>query len=217
MSSAPRKCVYVLATPGYAPEMCSITLPNIQRFAERIGADFRIISERKFPSFPVNYERVQIYELGKEYDWNINIDADIVIGDKLVDPCERIKTNQVGIVMRFILDEFIDTAGNRFFERDKRNIGIVDTMVVTSRLTHDLWEPLPGEFESYTRYFRDGVTRRISEYCLSQNFAKYGHRYHGLYITGEPIHHINYTSCNKDDCVGLALDKLREWEGKATA
>jgi hypothetical protein len=196
--------------------MCSITLPTIRRFAERVGADFKIISERKFPSFPVNYERLQIYELGRDYDWNINIDADIVIGDELVDPCERLTESHVGLVMLFDLDDYIDTTGNKYFQRDGRKIGIVDTLVVTSRLTHDLWEPLTGEFESYTPFFRDGVTRRISEYCLSQNVAKYGLRYSGLYKTGEPIFHIDYTSSNKDDCAELALDKLREWGCKTT-
>lgn len=191
--------------------MCSITIPNLARFAERIGADFKVISERKFPSFPVNYERLQIYELGRDYDWNINIDADIVIGDSLPDPCERTTPSTVGIVMAFELSSFIDTTGNRFFARDGRNLGIVDTLTVTSKLTHDLWEPLEGEFESYANLFKDGVTRRISEFCISQNLAKYGHPYQGLYRPMEQIYHINYTSLNKDDCATLALNKLREW------
>lgn len=206
-----KKCVYVLATPDYAPEMCSVTIPTIRRFAERIRADFKIISERRFPSFPINYERVQIYELGREYDWNINIDADIVIGDSLADPCERIHPKTVGVVMGFDLNSFIDTRGNRYFNRDGRNMGIVDTFTVTSKLTHDLWEPLEGEFASYTHLFKDGVTRRISEFCLSQNLAKYGFAYQGLYGQSEQIYHINYTSLNKSDCATLALEKLREW------
>lgn len=216
MVGTPSKCVHVVATPGYAPEMCSITLPTLERFAKRIGADFNIISRRRFPSFPVNYERLQIYELGRGYDWNINIDADVIIGDSLIDPTKRASHTKVGIIMRFYLDKYIDISESRYFQRDRRNIGIVDTFIVTNRLTHDLWEPLPKDFTCYTHLFRDGNTRRISEYCLSLNFAKYGHRFDGLFTLDDQIHHINYTSGDKQDSVALALEKLTNWSKKPT-
>ncbi len=216
MTSFRRKCVHVLATPGYAPEMCSVTIPAIERFAKRIGADFNLITERKFPSFPVNYERLQVYELGRDYDWNLNIDADMVIGESLADPTTRVPPHRVGILMRFWLESFIDISGNRYFQRDQRHIGIVDAFIVTSRLTHDLWEPLEGDFESYKHLFRDGITRRISEYCLSQNFAKYGLNFAAMYNKEDHIYHINYTSDGSQDSRAIALQKLQEWNQGST-
>lgn len=215
MSEKAKKCIYVVATPGYARDMCAITLPTIERYAERIGADFKIISKRKFPSFPINYERIQIYELGQEYDWNINIDADMLIGEDLVDPTERVLPHVVGVVMMFPLERYIDTTESHYFKKDGRYIGVVDAFVVTNKLTHKLWEPLPNDFSDYKHLFLDGNTRRISEYCLSQNVAKYGFGIAGIYKPTERIYHINYTSGQNIDAVKIATDKLNEWKDYA--
>ena len=65
-----RKTVWTLNVgpgPGkrYAPEVCSLTYPLLEGYARKIGADFRIIQERKFPEWPVVYEKLQIHELAK--------------------------------------------------------------------------------------------------------------------------------------------------------
>ena len=205
------KCVHVLATEGYAPELCAITLPTIKASAERIGADFNLITTRKFPSFPVNYERLQIYEAGKSYDWNINIDADMVIGKKLHDITTNAPENLVRIVMKFDATMYFNVENNIYFQRDGRNVGLVDAFIVTSRLTHDLWEPLPGNFEDYLSLFKDGQNRRISEFCLSQNLAKYGLQFRGAFIRSDEIFHVGYTSGSKDDALFVAKAKASEW------
>jgi hypothetical protein len=201
----------VLATEGYAPELCAITLPTIKAYAERIGADFNLITTRKFPSFPVNYERLQIYEAGKSYDWNINIDADMVIGKKLHDITTNAPENLVRIVMKFDATMYFNVENNIYFQRDGRNVGLVDAFIVTSRLTHDLWEPLPGNFEDHLSLFKDDQNRRISEFCLSQNLAKYGLQFGGAFIRSDEIFHVGYTSGSKDDALFVAKAKASEW------
>jgi hypothetical protein len=201
----------VLATEGYAPELCAITLPTIKAYAERIGADFNLITTRKFPSFPVNYERLQIYEAGKSYDWNINIDADMVIGKKLHDITTNAPENLVRIVMKFDATMYFNVENNIYFQRDGRNVGLVDAFIVTSRLTHDLWEPLPGNFEDHLSLFKDDQNRRISEFCLSQNLAKYGLQFGGAFIRSDEIFHVGYTSGSKDEALFVAKAKASEW------
>ena len=203
--------MHVLATEGYAPELCAITLPTIKAYAERIGADFNLITTRKFPSFPVNYERLQIYEAGKSYDWNINIDADMVIGKKLHDITTNAPENLVRIVMKFDATMYFNVENNIYFQRDGRNVGLVDAFIVTSRLTHDLWEPLPGNFEDHLSLFKDDQNRRISEFCLSQNLAKYGLQFGGAFIRSDEIFHVGYTSGSKDDALFVAKAKASEW------
>lgn len=68
-----KKTVFTLNVDGYAPEITALTYPLIEAYAEKIGADFHIISERKFPEWPVTYEKLQIFELAREMgnDWNI--------------------------------------------------------------------------------------------------------------------------------------------------
>jgi len=201
----------VLATPGYAPELCAITLPRLRAYAARMGADFNLIRERKFPDYPVNYERMQVYEAGKGYDWNLNIDADMVIGSHLPDITEMSPAGRVSIVMKYDLSTHFHTTGNIFFERDGRDVGLVDAFVVTSALTHELWKPLPGPFESYKQLFKDSEYRRISEYCLSLNLATYGLHYGGAFVRTDPIFHVGFTSGSVEDAANIARAKLREW------
>lgn len=205
------KCVHVLATEGYAPDLCAITLPTIRAYAERIGADFNLISTRKFPSFPVNYERLQIHEAGKAYDWNINIDADMVIGKQLHDITVNAPENMVRIVMKFDATRYFNVENNIYFQRDGRNVGLVDAFVMTSKLTHDLWEPLSGEFKDYLPIFKDDQARRVSEFCLSQNLARYGLQYGGAFIRTDEIFHVGYTSGSKEDAIFVAKAKASDW------
>jgi hypothetical protein len=205
------KCVHVLATDGYAPALCAITLPTIRDYAKRIGADFNLITTRKFPTFPINYERLQIYEAGKDYDWNITIDADMVIGKGLHDITSNAPENIVRLAMKFDATMHFNVENNIYFQRDGRNVGLVDAFILTSRLTHDLWEPLPGPLEEYLPLFKDGQIRRISEFCLSQNLAKYGLQYGGAFARTDEIFHIGYTSGGEEDALFVARAKASDW------
>ncbi|MEY4700577.1 MAG: hypothetical protein RL326_764 [Pseudomonadota bacterium] len=211
MTSNLKKCIHVLATAGYAPELCGITIPRLRAYASRIGADFNLIQERKFPDYPINYERMQVYDAGKGYDWNINIDADMVVGSQLRDVTDTTPKGQVSIAMKYDLSTHFHTMGNIFFERDGRDVGLVDAFVVTSALTHDLWKPLPGDFVSHKRLFKDTEYRRISEYCLSLNLATYGLHYGGAFVRTDPIFHVGFTSGSVEDAANIARAKLREW------
>jgi hypothetical protein len=211
MGSRASKCVHVLATTGYAPELCAITIPTIKAYAERIGADFNLITERKFPDFPVNYERLQIYEAGKDYEWNFNIDADMVLGKELPDISLDAPKEYVRIVMHFNLTEYFHIADNIYFARDGRQAGIVDAFLMTSNWTHDLWRPLPGTLKDYEPIFKEKNPRRISEYCISQNLAQYGLKFSGAFFRGAQIFHVGYTSGNAEDSIYVARAKAQEW------
>lgn len=211
MAGRVTKCVHVLATEKYAPEICEITIPTIKGFAERIGADFNLINTRKFLDFPVNYERMQIHEAGAGYDWNFNIDADMVIGKQLQDITEIFTPESIRIVMAYEADRFFETKGNVYFERDGRNLGIVDAFILSSKHTHDIWTPLPGTMSDYAHLFKDGHIRRISEYCISQNAARFGIKYGGAFSRTDQIFHIGYTSGDTEDAAYIARAKASDW------
>lgn len=211
MGSRASKCVHVLATKDYAPELCAVTIPTIRAYADKIGADFNLISERKFPDFPVNYERMQIYEAGKGYEWNLNIDADMVLGRGLPDITIDAPKDFVRIVMHFNATEYFNIEGNIFFSRDGRQAGIVDAFLMTSHWTHDIWSPLPGVLKDYERIFKENEPRRISEFCISQNLAKYGLKFTGAFFRGDQIFHVGYTSGNAADAIYVARAKAKEW------
>jgi hypothetical protein len=206
-----KKCVYVVATPGYQPEMCAITLPNLKQYADRLKADFRIITERKFPEWPVVCEKQQIHELGTDYDWNISIDADMLVHPAIDDFTEWHPPTHVGNWWYYDMRHYFDVEQHPYFARDGRFYGIVECLVASSKYTHQLWEPLSGHFDDYKSVFKDHNYWRMGEYCLSHNLAKYGLKISGMLRRGDNMFHINHTSGSVERPEVVARAKLKEW------
>jgi hypothetical protein len=206
-----KKCVYVVATPGWQSAMCDITLPNLKAYADRIRADFRLITERKYPEWPAEYEKHQIHELGRDYDWNISMDADMLVRPDIDDFTSWHPPHYVGNWWFYDIRAVIDVEKDAYFSRDGRYYGLVECLIATSKFTHELWEPLPGKFEDYRPVFKDGYTRRISEYNLSRNLAKYGLKISGIMRKREDFFHINLTTDDIRKPEDVALAKLKEW------
>src|SRR5690606_3221046 len=91
-----RKCLWTVAVNDYYPEVCAITFPFMERYAKKIGADFRVIRERKFNGFRPNFEKFQLFELGHEFDYNILIDADFLISPEFHDVTDTVPLSHVG-------------------------------------------------------------------------------------------------------------------------
>ncbi len=185
-----KKTIYTLninpngSPDGYAPEIRALTYPLIKHYAQKIGADFHEITKRKWPDYPIVYEKLQIYELSKEMqnDWNIYIDSDTLIHPDFMDITNPIPKDTVA-------HNGCDTADNRwrydrFFHRDGRHIGSCNWFTVASDWCIELWHPLddltrdeavhnifPTVNEINTIIETDHL---IDDYTLSRNIAKYG-------------------------------------------
>jgi len=165
-------CIFTIVIDNWFPELCAITLPRIKSWAERIGADFKIISDRKFPEFPLNYERLQIHELGKDYYWNACIDADYVIDpERLENPSQNRDPLKVYSENAMNADYFF--APHPYLLRDGRNDGIADNFVMASWFTHDFWAPLDMSYDQASKYCIRNP-RQVSEFCFTLNVARYG-------------------------------------------
>lgn len=179
-----KKTIFTLNVDGYAPEITELTYPLIKRYADKIGADFYTIKDRKFPGFPPVYEKLQIYELAQkmENDWNIYIDSDALVHPDMMDITNHLHKDMV-------LHNGVDLASNRwkydrYFMRDGRNIGSCNWFTIASDWCIELWKPL----EDIT--FKEAVANispivselntvitpehLIDDYTLSRNIAQYG-------------------------------------------
>jgi len=176
------KTIFTLNINNYSSEITKLTYPYIQIYANKIGAKFHIITERKFLNFPIVYEKLQIYELGKKNDWNIYFDSDVLIHPDLFDITDHISKDTV-------LHWSFDMAGNRwtydkYFLRDGRNIGSCDWFTIASDWCIDLWKPLEISFEEALKNIHPTTLdsslgdikgeHLIDDYTLSRNIAKYG-------------------------------------------
>lgn len=207
-----KKTVWVLNINDYRPDICLHTIPTIENFAKKIGADFKIITDRKFPNFPITMEKMQIYELGKDNDLNILIDADVLISPKLDDISLNVSKTPglVSVMQVFEIPRYFPY--NYIFDRlpvsqtaDGRStkVGPSANFVITSKWSHFLWNP-DVEIPELQDPFR------IDEYIMSVNLAKYGL---DLEIFGNPIHpdihHLAVTSKPIESDIDILLNKKR--------
>ena len=188
-----KKGIFTVVVDNYRPDICEKTLPTIKSYADKIGAEHIIISGRKFPEWPATYEKMQIFELGKNYDFCILIDADMMVASNAPDFTTGILPGYVGVLEAFNADNLFQK--DEYFIKDGRNIGLASNFVITDKETHKLWEPLDMAWEEARK-----KTKRefiIDEYCLSRNLAKYGFKFTGLNYSDEVVwlfHHLGATT-----------------------
>lgn len=174
-------CVHFISIPGQEIKYSSISLPMVREYARRSGATLNLITQRKFPDYPVEYELVQIFESGASFDWNLYVAPGTLLGDKLVDPTTYMDRDCVATHVTYPASMLFDTTGNIYFERNERDLGITDKIVLAHNINHELWEPLEGPFERYAPIIKDGDHHKIGSYVLSHNMAKFGLKLSGLF------------------------------------
>jgi hypothetical protein len=193
-----KKTIYTLCVDDYAPRIRQLTMPLMKNYAEKIGAEFVTITERKRPEWPVTIEKFQVAELAKERgdDWSLFIDADTLISPEFFDPTVHMDKSQVAHNGR-------DFNGIRwqmdpYFMRDGRWHGSCTWFVIASDWTvEDLWA-LPtmtpdevfgvrtSDDKGWHIHPRINITIQehnsgnchrehlIDDYTLSRNIARYG-------------------------------------------
>jgi hypothetical protein len=200
-----KKAVWVLNIDNYRPDITKHTLPNIRAYADKIGADFHIITDRKFPAYPVFYEKLQVWDLGQEYDWNILIDADLLISNQMPD-LTQIASKEPDTVLsyqQFNIANYFKP--NDVFKKlpvsqktDGTGVAIVSpsaNLVVTSKATHILYKPLSLTPEE----IRLNITNpnMVDEYAMATNLAENNLKTKTLLHMGIPnrlVFHAAHTS-----------------------
>ena len=228
----PKKTIYLLNIGDFAPKVTALTYPLIEAYAEKIRANIHIIKERKFPEWPITYEKLQIYQLAQEHqnDWNIYIDSDTLIHPDCPDVTLLVPRDTVAhfgsdfAPVRWHLD--------RFFKRDGRYIGSGNWLAVASDLCFDLWKPLddltpeeaianiqPTVVEKASGMF--DKTHLIDDYALSRNIAKYGLKFVTLrkvlteagFAEGGGFFYHHYL-ISEEDKRGEMMQRLLDWRVK---
>jgi hypothetical protein len=180
-----KKVVYRLNLGNaYAPELTALTYPHLEKWAEKIGAEVYTITERKFPTFDPDIEKLQIFDLSRERgdDWSIYIDSDALVHPELPDITTLIPRDTVA-------HNGADFAGIRwkyddYLRRDGRNIGSCCWLMVASDWCRDMFRPLDDmTFEEAVANITVTIEERhagvtpghlITDYVVSRNIARFG-------------------------------------------
>ena len=223
-----KKVLWTLNINNYEPDICELTYPYLKKYADKIGADFKIITERKFPNMNVTYEKLQVYELGKDNDYNIFIDSDALIHPDFWDITEVMPKNYCFHVNQDFAS--IRWKFDKYFRRDGRHIGACNWFVVSTKKTHKLWQPLElskeeieasinlTNFEKKTIELEPG--HLSDDYALSRNIAKYklNHMVYNEILVKYPLHlsvngewwYHDYSSKSSKK-IETIQNKIKEW------
>lgn len=165
---------------NYNKDITNITYPHMQFYADKIDADFKVITERKFKYQPVNIEKFQLYEMSESYDWTIFVDADALIHPNCPDMGELYGKEYV---IMYGYDFYpIRFKSNNYSRRDKRNIAASTWFTVFSDWNRHLWKPYKNPKEYVNQITLTNIEKNfgylpehiLDDYLVSINIAKYG-------------------------------------------
>ena len=217
-----KKVIHVLNINNFFPELFRITYPTIRAYAEKNGYIINMITERKFPNYPITYEKMQVYEDGKDNQMNVLVDADMLLHPNLPDFETFLSEDAVAFNYGYNISEKYYTNRIKYFVRDGRDVGIATNLVVSSELTHDIWEPLPLTPEQISdlavpndeepNEWNRGWGHYADEFALSYNLAKYGLKYQGVLGSG-PQHDyaIHVGTGDKEKSIRIAKETMVKW------
>ncbi len=156
--------VLSIAIGSLYQEMAGITHQSISRYAAKIGADFKVISEQSH-STP-HWEKFEIYDLLATYDRILYVDTDVLISSDCPDLFQIVPTNRMGA---FDEGAYFDRKYSDYF-----NTGVM----VVPRCCRDIFTR-PGEEQGSIETFfeQDFINDRIHRleeiiYSLSHKFNK---------------------------------------------
>ena len=219
-----RKLIHVVNINDFFPELFALTYPTIRSYAERNGYMINMITERKFPDYPINYEKMQVYEDGKDAEVNILCDADMLIHPEFPEVTEFLKRDSIAFNDNYNISWKYHVDRIRYFMRDGRDVGIATNFVVSSDWTHDVWEPLPLSQKDIEDLAKKEATEGdndptqrgwghyADEFALSYNMAKYGLKYTG--VTWEDWMRpwlVHTGTGDKNEALQMARDTLEKW------
>lgn len=176
------KTLWTLAI-DFPPELTRRTFPLMERYARKIGADFRIIAERRFPDWPITYEKLQIHELGRDSAFNLFVDADALIHPNLFDLSQHIPRDHAFFYSTESAEPRIGPY-DPWLLRDGRHLYGGGWMMAAWDWTHDFWRPIddltPEEAVARLHPLQPertfGITpaHQIDELATARNVARFG-------------------------------------------
>lgn len=175
-----KKVIFTLDVDHYCPEITEITFPLMRFYARKIGAEFRIITERKHPQWPVVCEKFQVREQTGDADWVFFLDADTFVHPECVD------------WTYFIPEDTCAHNGTDFanlrhaFDGKRWDVGTCGWLTIAPKACFGLWDapdmPMAEVIARCTPRIgeaHNGVdpAHLSDDYIMSRNLARHGYKH----------------------------------------
>jgi ADP-heptose:LPS heptosyltransferase len=215
---------YLVATIAHGEKyekIAEITHPSIKAYADRIGADFKVISEKSVSEEYIHFEKFQIHEMLLRYERIIFIDTDVIVRDDTPNLFDVVPSTKLGAFN----EGFLERAGSLSvicqkyghqlqgdWDGSYYNTGVL----VVSRCHRSLFKLPPQQVVIGDFYEQDYINMFIYlnkvpmfpltyHYNRMSSIDKYvGENRHASYI-------IHYAGCPVDPCPIMQMD-LQTWE-----
>lgn len=132
--------------------MAEVTHPSIKAYADKIGADFLVINERKISKKYLHYEKFQLHDMFKDYHRIIYVDTDIIIRPDCPNLFDMVKEYKLGIFDEGRFGDFLPVVRDACvkynisipkWERQSYNTGVM----VLSRLHRKIFVKPEQEYD----------------------------------------------------------------------
>jgi hypothetical protein len=190
--------------------IASLTHPTLKSYSDKIGADFKVIRERKLSTEHIHFEKFQIYDLLLQYERIIFIDSDIIVRDDAPNLFDIVPYNMLGAFNEGFLDRsgamsMICQKYGQPLKEDWDGSYYNTGVMVVSRIHRGLFkvpvnQHVIGEFyeQDYLnmKIYADKVKMHSLEYIFNRmsSMDKYvGENRHASYF-------IHYAGCPIDPC-----------------
>lgn len=217
-----KNLVLTIAQGELYQSMGVITHPSIKAYAEKIGADFKVIDEQKIAKTTPHWEKFQIHDLLDEYERIIYIDTDIIIREDCPDMFGFVSPYSLGMFNEAPFTErskemMIDICKSYDVKLESWNGKYYNSgVMVISKIHKELFKK--PEKEVFNFYEQSYINMKIAE--MGVEVQEIAHNFNRMscmdVVTGEDrhaswvIHYAGYP--NRSGLFELIRHDLKIWE-----
>ena len=214
-----KTCVFTVTIGEYYKNLAVITHPIIQRYADKIGADFLVADESDKTLITQKWNKFMIYQLLNKYDRIIYVDTDLIIRDDCPNLFDVVPSDKLGMFNEGKYAprlEYIQDASKAYGEDVYKwngkfyNSGVM----VISRIHKQIFKPpiLTDTIETDQPYINLRIAvDKIEMFDLSYNFNRMDILDKEIGIHRLNSYIVHYAGAPQEQIFGVLLKDIKDW------
>lgn len=211
-----KNLVLTISVGNFYSEIKKLTHPSIKKYANKINADFQVITETKFPN--PNWEKTQIYNLLNKYKRIILFDSDLIIREDCPNLFDLVSEDELGA---FNENKYFQNSEKIKLESIKYEVQIEKItnnyyntgVLVISRIHKNLFKPPVEVFGEFNDYFNVLIQKnKTKTYDLDYRFNRVHYQDDYCGLPRHDAYIIHYAQAPDDIMRDLIPKDIETWE-----